>query len=109
MFQGNSFKFSLNKKLILMMIFLSCILIGMLLFFYSQSEKDLSRAMERQTTELTKAIQIGVEEVTGSGTTDEARLSKYLTSLNTRGVKEISIISNEHEVVASTNPLKIGQ
>lgn len=109
MFQGNSFKFSLNKKLILMMIFMSLILIGMLLFFYSQSEQDLSNAMERQTTELTKAIQIGVEEVTGSGSTDEARLSKYLTNLNTRGVKEISIISNAHEIVASTNPLKVGQ
>jgi nitrogen fixation/metabolism regulation signal transduction histidine kinase len=109
MFQGNTFKFSLNKKLILMMIFLSFILIVMLLFFYSQSEQDLSREIERQTTELTKAIQIGVEEVTGSGATDEARLSKYLTSLNAKGVKEISIISNAHEIVASTNPSKIGQ
>jgi len=109
MFQGNSFKFSLNKKLSLMMLFLSFIMIGMLMFFYSQSEKDLSREVERQTTELTKAIQIGVEEVTGSGTTDEARLSKYLTALNAKGVKEISIISNASEIVASTNPSKIGQ
>ncbi len=109
MFQGNSFKFSLNKKLSLMMLFLSFIMIGMLMFFYSQSEKDLSREVERQTTELTKAIQIGVEEVTGSGATDEARLSKYLTKLNAKGVKEISIISNAHEIVASTNPEKIGQ
>ncbi len=109
MFQGNSFKFSLNKKLSLMMLLLSFIMIGMLMFFYSQSEKDLSREVERQTTELTKAIQIGVEEVTGSGATDEARLSKYLTGLNAKGVKEISIISNAHEIVASTNPSKIGQ
>jgi nitrogen fixation/metabolism regulation signal transduction histidine kinase len=109
MFQSDSFNFSLNKKLILMMLFLSSILIAMLLFFYTQSERDLSREVERQATELTKAIQIGVEEVTGSGTTDEARLSKYLTSLNAKGVKEISIISNAHEIVASTNPSKIGQ
>ena len=92
-----------------MMLFLSFIMIGMLMFFYSQSERDLSREVERQTTELTKAIQIGVEEVTGSGATDEARLSKYLTKLNAKGVKEISIISNAHEIVASTNPAKIGQ
>ena len=70
---------------------------------------NFTAPVERQTTELTKAIQIGVEEVTGSGTTDEARLSKYLTSLNAKGVKEISIISNAHEIVASTNPSKIGQ
>ncbi len=109
MFQNNSFKFSLNKKLILMMLFLSFIMISMLMFFYSESEKALSQAIERQTTELTKAIQIGVEEVTASGNTDEARLSKYLTSLNAKGVKEISIISNANEIVASTNTAKIGQ
>ncbi|MBZ0157602.1 MAG: HAMP domain-containing protein [Alphaproteobacteria bacterium] len=109
MLRKSSFIFSLNKKLIFMMLFLSFILISILLFFYSQSEQALFRALERQTAELTKAIQIGVEEVTGSGSTDEARLSKYLKELNANGVKEISIISNADEIVASTNPSKIGQ
>ncbi len=92
-----------------MMLFLSFILISALLFIYSQAERNLFREIERQTRELTKAIQIGVEEVTASGTTDEARLSKYLKDLNAKGIKEISIISNANEVVASTNPSKIGQ
>lgn len=105
----SSFVFSLNKKLIFMMLSLSFILISILGFFYAQSEQALFRALERQTAELTKAIQIGVEEVTGSGNTDEARLSKYLKDLNAKGVKEISIISNADEIVASTNPSKIGQ
>lgn len=109
MFAPNSFKFSLNKKLILMMLIMSFIMISMLLFFYSESEKALSRAIERQATELTKAIQIGVEEVTATGSTDEARLSKYLTALNAKGVKEISIISSANQIVASSNPAKVGQ
>ncbi|HEX8949397.1 MAG TPA: HAMP domain-containing sensor histidine kinase [Dissulfurispiraceae bacterium] len=109
MFEKAFLNFSLNKKLILMMMLLSFILISILLFFYSQAEQSLFREIERQTVELTKAIQIGVEEVTGSGTTDEARLSKYLKELNAKGVKEISIISNAEEIVASTNPSKIGQ
>ena len=109
MFEKVFLNFSLNKKLILMMMLLSFILISILLFFYSQAEQSLFRAIERQTIELTKAIQIGVEEVTGSGATDEARLSKYLKELNAKGVKEISIISNAEEIVASTNLSKIGQ
>ena len=109
MFKKPSFTFSLNVKLVLMMLFLSFMLISILLFFYSQSEKTLFRELEKQTIELTKAIQVGVEEVTGSGTTDEARLSKYLNEQNTKGIKEISIISNADEIVASTNPSKIGQ
>ncbi len=104
-----SFNLSLNRKLILIMLFLSFILISVLMFLYSQSEQALFRERERQTMELTKAIQIGVEEVTASGATDEARLSKYLKELNAKGVKEISIISNADEIVASTNMAKIGQ
>lgn len=104
-----SFNLSLNRKLILIMLFLSFILISVLMFLYSQSEQTLFSELERQTRELTKAIQIGVEEVTASGATDEARLSKYLKELNAKGVKEISIISNADEIVASTNMAKIGQ
>lgn len=100
---------SLNRKLIFIMLFLSFILISALLFLYSYSEQALFHELERQTKELTQAIQIGVEEVTASGTTDEARLSNYLKDLNAKGVKEISIISNADEIVASTNIAKIGQ
>ncbi|HSB52266.1 MAG TPA: ATP-binding protein [Dissulfurispiraceae bacterium] len=104
-----SFNLSLNMKLILMMLFLSFILVAILMFFYTRSEKRLLLEMERQASELTKAIQIGVEEVTGHAATDEARLAKYLEKLNAKGINEISIISNTDEIVASSNPSKVGQ
>ncbi len=104
-----SFNLSLNMKLILMMLFLSFILVAILMFFYTRSEKRLLLEMERQAGELTKAIQIGVEEVTGHAATDEARLAKYLEKLNAKGINEISIISNTDEIVASSNPSKVGQ
>ncbi len=109
MFRKLSLTLSLNMRLTIMMLFLSFLLITVLLFIYSQSEKSLLLEIERQTSDVTKAIQIGVEEVTGGGKTDEARLAKYLKDLNMKGVKEISLISNAKEVVASTNPSKTGQ
>ncbi|MBI5188224.1 MAG: HAMP domain-containing protein [Nitrospirae bacterium] len=99
----------LNKKLIGMMLFLSLILVSILLFFYGQTEKALLAELEKQTADLSKAIQVGVEEVTGSGPTDEMRLYNYLQKLNAKGVKEISIISNTDEIIASTNPMKVGE
>ncbi|MCL5022310.1 MAG: ATP-binding protein [Nitrospirae bacterium] len=99
---------SLNKKLILMMVFLSSVLLSILVFLYWQSEKVLLNEVGNQTAELSKAIQVGVEEVTGSGPTDESRLAQYLKQLNSKGIKEISIISNTDEIIASTNPTKIG-
>jgi signal transduction histidine kinase len=100
---------SLNKKLIAMMLFLSFILVSVLQFLYSQSEKALLTELENQTAELSKAIQVGVEEVTTRGFTDEMRLQNYLQKLNAKGVKEISIISNSDEIIASTNPMRVGE
>ena len=100
---------SLNKKLIGMMLFLSLILLSVLMFMYGQSEKVLLNQLESQTAELSKAIQVGVEEVTSKGSTDQMRLQTYLKQLNAKGLKEISIISNTDEIVASTNPKQVGE
>ena len=91
-----------------MMLFLSSILLSVLFFLYWQSEKVLLTELGNQTAELSKAIQVGVEEVTGSGSTDESRLAQYLKNLNSKGINEISIISTTDEIIASTNPTKIG-
>ncbi|WP_444550070.1 ATP-binding protein [Candidatus Magnetomonas plexicatena] len=98
---------SIKIRLILMMMLLTIIVTASLVFFNLQLEKNLLMQVERQTGELTKAIQIGVEEITGRS--DKARLSKYLNDLNKKGIKEISIISTDSkEILASTNQQKVG-
>lgn len=92
-----------------MMLLLSVTVITILMFLYAQSEKALMNELESQTAELSKAIQVGVEEVTSLGSTDQMRLQTYLKKLNAKGVKEISIISPMDEIVASTNLTKIGE
>ena len=97
-------------RLTLIMLFLSFFLITILMIMYAQSEQKLIKHMELQTSELTRAIQIGVEEVTtNKGATDEARLAQYLKKLNTKGVKEITIISNTDKIVASSDPERVGE
>lgn len=99
---------SLKTKLLLMMLFLSFLSLGILFILYTRSEKALIERIEKHTLDLSTAIQISVEELTTYGSTDEARLREYLNRLNAKGVKEVSIISNESEVIASSNPKKIG-
>ncbi len=107
MFKTFFLNLSLTKKLIFMMLFLTAILLVTLITIYWQSEKNMLAQIESQTAELAQAVQVGVEEVTG-GATSETRLEQYLTSLKTKGIKEISIISNADEIIASTNPNKVG-
>jgi signal transduction histidine kinase len=102
-------RLSLNKKLTLMMLFLSITLMSTYIFLYSQTEKAMYEEFEKQTAELSKAIQVGVEEVTSSGATDEKRLQNYLKKLDTKGVKELSIISNSDKIISSTDPKNIGK
>jgi nitrogen fixation/metabolism regulation signal transduction histidine kinase len=99
---------SLNKRLVGMMLFLSMSLISILIFLYYQTEKVLYNEFERQTSALTKSIQIGLEEVTKGGFS-EKRLENYLKKLNTKGVNEIQIISTSDKIIASTNPKDIGK
>lgn len=103
-------RLSLNQKLVAMMLLLSLSLLTVYFFLYFQTEKAMYREFESQTVELSKAIQVGVEEVTSSGATDEKRLQDYLKKLNTKGVKEISIISpSSDKIISSTDPKKIGK
>ncbi|MBI5847286.1 MAG: HAMP domain-containing protein [Nitrospirae bacterium] len=103
-------RLSLNQKLVAMMLLLSTSLLTVYFFLYFQTEKAMYREFESQTVELSKAIQVGVEEVTSTGATDEKRLQDYLKKLNTKGVKEISIISTSSDkIISSTDPRKIGK
>lgn len=99
---------SLNKKLILMMLFLSTVLLSVFLILHWQAERALVREYENQTAELTRAIQVGVEKVTGSYSTRETGLESYLKTLKSKGIKEISVISTTEQVIASSNPTKVG-
>jgi signal transduction histidine kinase len=102
-------KLSLNQKLVAIMLLLSLSLMSLLVFLYYQTEQEIYTEFENQIAGLSKGIQAGVEEVTSSGTTDEKRLQNYLKKLNTKGVKEISIISNSDKIVSSTNPKNVGK
>lgn len=99
-------RLTLRWKLIVLLLFLNFILMSTLYIFYAQTEKRLLKEIEKQTADLTKAIQIGVEEVTRGGSN---KLNEYLNKLNTRGIKEVSIISNAQEIIASTNPQNVGK
>lgn len=100
---------SLNSKLVAIMLFLSLSLIAALVLLYYHTEKVLYADFERQTAELSAAIRIGVEELTRKGAYNEASLKAYLAKLNPRGVKEISLISSSHRVLASTEAAEVGK
>jgi len=102
-------RLSLNQKLVAMMLLLSLAIITVFVVLYSSAEQAIFKEFEDRSTELSKAIQIAVEEVTSSGSPDVKRLENYLKKLNAKGVKEISVISNSDKIISSTNPKDVGK
>lgn len=101
-------KLSLQAKLLGMMFGLLLLVLATLFLLYSLAETQLITQVERHTADLSTAIQVSVERLTSKGRTTEARLQDYVQQLQRRGVREISIVSNEEEVIASSNPRRVG-
>ncbi|TAK06552.1 MAG: HAMP domain-containing protein [Candidatus Manganitrophaceae bacterium] len=101
-------RINLTSKLVLMMLLLSLLSLVISYIYNVRSENDFIRKVEDNIGDLSTAIKISVEELTSTAPTDEARLADYVNRLKNKGVKEISIISNEQEVIASSNPKRVG-
>lgn len=100
---------SLRTKLVLIMLSTSMSLIAILVLFYYHTETVLFNEFQRQTTELSKAVRIGLEGAQVKNINDTKSLERYLSSLNTKGIKEVSVISSTDRILASTSKENVGK
>jgi signal transduction histidine kinase len=98
---------SLKTQLLLILLLLLAISISSLTVIYSRSEAMLIDKVGENIDDITKAIQISVEELTYRGDSTQ-RLMSYVQMLNKKGIKEISILGDNSQVIASSDPKKIG-
>jgi signal transduction histidine kinase len=101
-------RMDLTVKLLVMMLCLSLLSLGSIYLIWMYSEQTFIKQVEDNISELSKAIQISVEQLTSTEGTDEAKLQDYVGRLKKKGVQEISIVSNEEEIIASSDPKKVG-
>lgn len=100
---------SLRTRLVWLMLLMSMSLVMILVFFYYQTEKVLFNEFQRKTSELTRAVQVGLAGATAAKINDAKSLERYLGTLNNKGVKEISVISVADRIVASTSHDNVGK
>lgn len=100
---------SLRTRLVWLMLLMSMSLVMILVFFYYQTEKVLFNEFQRKTSELTRAVQVGLAGATAANLNDAKSLERYLGTLNNKGVKEISVISVADRIVASTSHDNVGK
>jgi signal transduction histidine kinase len=100
-------RFSLRTQLLLIFLLVLFISISSLSIIYSQAEQAVMDKIGDSIDDITRAIQISVEQMTYEGDATE-RLKSTVAMLNRKGIKEISIIGDDSQVIASSNPKKVG-
>ena len=99
----------LNTKLV--MIMLTMLVIAMMILFVLNqfSQNDLVEEIQDSSTVVSRAIQLSVEDLTSEMEAAPSRLKEYLQEARRKGVNEINIISNEGEIINSSDPAMVGK
>ncbi|RNC70673.1 MAG: sensor histidine kinase [Desulfuromonadales bacterium] len=100
---------TLNSKLVMIMLSLLVIAVLTLFFLNQYSQNDMVKEIQESSSVVTKALQMSIEDLTSEYEPDRERLMEYMKEARERGVKEINIISNEGEIIDSSDPTKIGK
>lgn len=96
-------------RLAVLMFLTSFCLVILLTLFYYQTEKNFYSEFTRQITELTRALQIGLEGSAWGTSNDPANLETYLENLHLKGIREVSVINSANRIIASSNPENVGK
>src|SRR3989442_1506541 len=99
----------IGTRLFLIVLVMMLLTLTSSFILYSHFESELLGEVLDQSESLSKALQISVQQLTAKGMTDDSILKEYVERLSKRGVKEISILSNEKQVVASSNQSRVGK
>ena len=97
----------LNAKLVIIMLTLLVLAMLTLFIMNQYAQNDLVHEIQESSQEISKAIQMSIEDLTSEAET--SRLTDYLNKAREKGINEINIISNEGEIIDSSDPEKIGK
>jgi signal transduction histidine kinase len=99
-----------QTKLMLVFILLLLSVVGLMAFFSFQNAKRLLGEVESDMQDIVNTVHFSTRKLSTEKGPDREFLEKFIEEFKAKkGVKEVSIVSNRHEVIASSNPKRIGR
>jgi signal transduction histidine kinase len=98
---------NLKAKLIVLMVGLLALTLGAEVIVSLGTQEAIVESTQEKVSDLTRAIQISVQELTSVRPTDPERLRNYIAGLRSKGI-EVSIASTQNLIINSSNPKMIG-
>lgn len=94
-----------------MLVFIILLLsvVGLMAFFSYQNAKRLLSEVETNLQQIVNTVHFSTRKLSSEKGPDREFLEKFIEEFKgKKGVKEVSIVSNHQEVIASSNPKRIG-
>ena len=104
----NPLRLKLRTQLIIVMLSMLVLFAGSIAYLQQVAEEKVLDLIQDEINSMMKAVEISMEQIHAVGSTDEARLKDFIDHLQKRGVEEISILSQQQEVMLSSNPQLVG-
>ena len=99
-----------EQKLLLVFIGLSLLLLAAMVAIALQFESRLIDETERNINQVVQTIHSSTQKLSAEKGADLDELMRFIQDAKAnRGVKEVSVIGSNEQVVASSNPSKVGQ
>src|SRR5579872_6713635 len=98
---------NLKVKLIFLMVGLLALTLGAEVIVSLGTQEAIVESTQEKVSDLTRAIQISVQELTSVRPTDPDRLRSYVAGLRSKGL-EVSIASTQNLIINSSNPKIVG-
>ena len=100
-------RLTLRTQLLFILLFVLAVSLSSLSIIYTRTEDAIIEKVSDTLDDITRAIQISVEEYSYKGNSTQ-RLKSTVDMLNQKGIREITIIGDDSQVIASSNPKKVG-
>ena len=100
-------RLTLRTQLLFILLFVLAVSLSSLSVIYTRTEDAIIEKVSDTLDDITRAIQISVEEYSYKGNSTQ-RLKSTVDMLNQKGIREITIIGDDSQVIASSNPKKVG-
>lgn len=98
-----------QTKLMVVFILLLLTVVGLMAFLNYQNAKRVLGEVEANLQEIVNTVHFSTRKLSSEKGPDREFLEKFIEEFKAKkGVKEVSIVSNHQEVIASSNPKRIG-
>ncbi len=97
-------------KLFLVFVLFSLAVAGVVWFLNLRAEKELVARLQNNLNDIVRTVHLSSQKLSSAQGTDRLALENFIRELKAKkGVREVSVVGSSQEVIASSNPKKLGQ